>query len=155
MKKTLTAIAMLFALPASAFAQGVTGPAMSESAMMEMVEAWFTGADSMSKKGKAGIPEIMALTHEDIAYIHTEYDANYDRAALIDGFERSIKRADTRNESHVVTNMLDGKNMMAVQRNIKWDEKVEDGWKTFEKEKLTTLFEFRDGRIWRITEYWE
>lgn len=138
-----------------AFSEGGSGKPMAEKDMTCMVTRWLNLTSRLDEKGPTGIPEIMALMHDDMVYTHTEFDANYDRAGLIDGFERSLKRADSRAGTFLITNIITGKNMVVTKRNIAWEEKTSEGWVHGKKDDLTTLFEFRDGKIWRITEYWD
>ncbi|NVJ69669.1 MAG: hypothetical protein HWE08_04905 [Alphaproteobacteria bacterium] len=140
---------------APAFGEGGSGAPMDEAKMAEMVDAWYARTAALSMKGEAGIEDVMALAHPEMTYIHTEYDANMDRDGLIAGFKRRVARAVTRNSQSTITNRIAGKNMMAITRDTSHERRTNEGWKTRESKGLTTVFLFRDAKIWRITEYWD
>lgn len=132
----------------------MTEATLTEDAMVQMVNDWYRLTSEIHSEDD--IPGIMALMHDEMAYIHLEYDANYDRALLIDGFKRSLKRANTRNGTDTITNLIAGKNMVVTNRDIGWEQKGADGsWTAQTATGLVTLFEFKDGKIWRIKEYWD
>lgn len=156
MKQLLFALALLMGATGAQAADDGAPVVMSEDAMTAMVHAWFRlSGQELEDRGEAGIEPIMALMHEDMRYVHREYDADYDRELLIDGFRRRLQRASTRGSTNTVTNLIAGKNMVVVERSTAYERRTEAGWEKRGEDDLVTLFEFRDGKIWRIAEYWD
>lgn len=156
MKQLLLALALLVGATGARAADDGAPAVMGEEAMTAMVDAWYRlSGQELDDRGEAGIESVMALMHEDMRYVHREYDADFDRAMLTDGFRRRLERADTRNSTNTITNLIAGKNMVVVERSTAYERRTETGWEKRGEEDLVTLFEFRDGKIWRITEYWD
>lgn len=128
---------------------------MAPQAMLAMVSAFFDNSDAVSSDGMAAVDRVMALMHKDMRYLHPEYGADYDYAALLDGYQRRIARASSRNSSTVITNSIAGKNMVAVEHKGSWESKRDGIWVPRAQEGFVTVFEFKDGKIWRVTEYWD
>lgn len=155
MKNILFALIIMLSPATLVQAQNATGATMKEEAMIKLVNSWFERTAELAIKGETGIEDVMALMHDDMSYIHTEYGANMDRDGLIAGFKRRLTRASSRNSKTEITNRIMGKNMMATSRNISYERRTDNGWEARSSEGLVAVFEFRDGKIWRITEYWD
>lgn len=96
------------------------------------------------------IDKIFDLFTEGFTYVHPKYGGTYTRKDLYNGYVRNQKNGGY-NGSVVdikVVNKIVGLNAVVVQKKfVKKDQQ--------EKEKLEmTLFEFNNGKISRIFEYW-
>ncbi|GAB5472659.1 MAG: hypothetical protein Mars2KO_07580 [Maribacter sp.] len=98
------------------------------------------------------IDEIFDLFTDDFTYVHPKYGGIYTREDLYKGYVRNQKNggytgkiADIKIENKII-----GLNAIVVEKRFveKKDGVIEDG-----KAEMT-LFEFRDGKISRIFEYW-
>ena len=98
------------------------------------------------------IERIFTLFTNDFTYIHPRYGGTYSRETLYDGYLRNLQEGnyDGSITNIKIHNRIFGLNAVAVQKSFV--EKNEGG--IIEKNPEMTLFEFRDGKICRITEFW-
>jgi hypothetical protein len=97
---------------------------------------------------------LLALTHDDVKYIHVEYEANFTkelwRKAFIRNLERGAYQNNANNEMHVL-NSIFGKNHVAIE----YSHGVIQPNGTWEKtEPLLVVFGFTNGKISLIKELW-
>ncbi len=98
------------------------------------------------------IDNIFELFTDDFTYVHPQYGGVYTREDLYNGYIRNQKNGgydgsvvDIRVENKIV-----GLNAIAVSK--RFIKLVQN--KTVEGDAQMALFEFRDGKISRIYEYW-
>ncbi|MGC1515989.1 MAG: nuclear transport factor 2 family protein, partial [Maribacter sp.] len=101
---------------------------------------------------KEDIDAAFALFTEDFTYVHPKYGGTYSRKDLYDGYLRNQKNGgyDGKVSDIKIENQITGLNAVVVQKHF------------IEKKKGTlaegasemTLFEFREGKISKIFEYW-
>ncbi|EAY27409.1 nuclear transport factor 2 family protein [Microscilla marina] len=102
----------------------------------------------------ADIEAIFELFSPDFTYVHPKYGGVYTRKSLYNGYVNNQKKGNYngREADVKVTKMIVGLNAVAVKRAfIIRDAKT---GKLSEGERKMTLFEFKDGKISRIYEYW-
>ena len=92
------------------------------------------------------------LFTDDFTYDHPKYGGNYSREDLYNGYVRNQKNGSYNGSvtDIKIINKIIGLNAVVVQKSFvkKNDEGIKDG------EPQMTLFEFKDGKIYRIIEYW-
>jgi len=98
------------------------------------------------------VDNIFELFTNDFTYVHPQYGGVYTREDLYNGYMRNQNNGgydgsvvDIKMENKIV-----GLNAIAVSKRF---IKKEEG-KIVEGEAQMALFEFKDGKIYRITEYW-
>lgn len=98
------------------------------------------------------IDSVFDLFSPDFTYVHPKYGGTYTREDLYNGYVRNQKNGAYDGEIYDVRimNKIIGLNAVVVER--KWLQKGEKGAE--EGESGMTLFEFRNGKISRIFEYW-
>lgn len=98
------------------------------------------------------IDNIFDLYTDDFIYIHPKYGGTYTRKDLYDGYVRNQKNGgyDGSITDIKIINMITGLNAVTVEK--KFIKKTDNG--TEEGELEMTLFEFKDGKISKIFEYW-
>ena len=98
------------------------------------------------------INNIFELYTEDFTYVHPKYGGTYTRQNLYDGYVRNQKNGgyDGRITDIKIINKIVGLNAVVVEKKFIKKENNE----IVEGESQMTLFEFRDGKISRIFEYW-
>ncbi|WP_416864274.1 MAG: nuclear transport factor 2 family protein [Imperialibacter sp.] len=98
------------------------------------------------------IDNIFDLLTADFEYIHPHYGGTYSRQDLYEGYQRNQKNGgyDGSVVDIKIHNKIVGLNAIAVSKSFVTKK---DG-KAVEGEPQMTLFEFRDGKIARIYEYW-
>lgn len=98
------------------------------------------------------IDKLFSLFTDDFTYIHPKYGGTYSRQDLYDGYARNQKSGGF-NESIINIKILDkiiGLNAVAVNKRFISRKEGE----TKEGDEEMTLFEFKDGKISKIFEYW-
>ena len=92
------------------------------------------------------------LFTEDFTYVHPKYGGTYTREDLYNGYARNQKNGgyDGKVTDIKIENKIIGLNAVVVEKRFveKKDGELMDG-----KPEMT-LFEFKDGKISRIFEYW-
>lgn len=98
------------------------------------------------------IDEIFKLFTEDFTYVHPKYGGTYTRETLYKGYIRNQKKGmyDGTISAITILNSITGLNAVVVKRV--YIEK--NGNLKKEGDSRMTLFEFKEGKIQRIFEYW-
>lgn len=98
------------------------------------------------------IDSAFKLFTDDFEYVHPKYGGTYNREDLYSGYVRNQKNGayDGKVTDIKIINKIIGLNAMVVQKSFV--EKVDGKIKAGEPEM--TLFEFKNGKISRIFEYW-
>ena len=98
------------------------------------------------------IDAVFDIFTDDFTYIHPKYGGVYSRNNLYQGYVRNQKKGgyNGRVADIKIINMIAGLNAVVVERSYvnKTNTGTEDG------EPQMTLFEFKDGKISKIFEYW-
>ncbi|MET1259014.1 nuclear transport factor 2 family protein [Flagellimonas sp. DF-77] len=98
------------------------------------------------------IDNIFALFTADFTYVHPKYGGTYTRQDLYEGYIRNQKNGgyDGTVADIEIVNKIIGLNAVVTQKKFieKKNGKLEKG------KAQMTLFEFRNGKISRIFEYW-
>ncbi|MTI39720.1 nuclear transport factor 2 family protein [Fulvivirga lutimaris] len=99
------------------------------------------------------IDNIFDLFTDDFTYVHEQYGGVYTRQDLYNGYKRNQENGGYDGEvtDIKVNSKIFGYNAIAVTKSFIL--KKEGGIKTGDPQMA--LFEFKDGKIYRITEYWK
>ncbi len=99
------------------------------------------------------IDKLFSMFTVDFEYHHQKYGGNYSRQNLYEGYLRNQARGgyDGSIVDVRIYGQIPGLNAVAVERA--YIQRSQEGLKT-EVDRGLTLFEFRDGQISRIVEYW-
>ena len=98
------------------------------------------------------IDKVFELFTEDFTYVHPKYGGTYTREDLYNGYIRNQKNGGydgTVNAIEIVNKIIGLNAVVTHKRSIR---KIDDQFK--EGELQMTLFEFKNGKILRIFEYW-
>jgi ketosteroid isomerase-like protein len=127
-----------------------------KACQLNQVKAYFSALDKVSKKGSvpSDIEALLDLTHDDVKYIHVEYQANFTKDTWRKAFLRNLKLGryqDTDKNQTRILNSIEGKNHLAIeyshgliQENGKWEK----------TNKYLAIFGFTDGKLSLIQELW-
>jgi uncharacterized protein with WD repeat len=127
-----------------------------EYCQLEQVKAYFFALDKVAKKGSTSsdVDAILALTHDDVKYIHVQYEANFTKDTWRKAFLRNIElgRYQKTDKNQIrILNSIEGKNHIAIeyshgviQANGKWEK----------TNKYLAIFGFTDGKLSLIKELW-
>jgi len=128
----------------------------NSSCQLDQVEAYFFALDKVARKGSTAsdIDTLLALMHDDVKYIHVQYDANFNKETWRKAFLRNLKKGRYQNTHHNeirILNSITGNNHIAVeyshgvkQQNGKWQP----------TDKYLVLFGFIEGKMSLIKELW-
>lgn len=99
------------------------------------------------------IDQVFSLFTSDFTYVHPKYGGVYSRETLYNGYIRNQKNGgyDGSVVDIKVVNMIIGLNAVTVEK--KFINKNDDG-SISDGEAQMTLFEFENGKILKIFEYW-
>ena len=87
---------------------------------LEQIKLYFSALDKVSRKDSSisDIDYLLALMHDDVKYIHVEYEANFNKGSWRKAFIRNLKRGayqnTTKNEKRIINSIL-GKNHIAIE----------------------------------------
>ncbi len=123
---------------------------------LNQIKGYFIALDKISRKGSSNedIDNLLALMHDEVKYVHVEYQANFNKTSWREAFIRNLKRGfyqnDDKNEMRV-SNTIFGKNYTAIEYSHGLIQ--QDGsWQP--SEPLLVLFGFKDGKISLVKELW-
>lgn len=126
------------------------------SCQLAQINLYFSALDQVSRKSSSikDIDSLLALTHDDVKYVHVEYEANFNkeswRKAFIRNLERGAYQNSTKDEKRVI-NRIFGKNHIAVE--YAHGVIQPDGAWQQTKPRLA-IFGFTNGKISLIKELW-
>lgn len=152
MKKRIALILFFAFFALSIPAQEVTKT--HKDSLSTMVDAYYKQNVKIFQANSTvkDIDEIFKLFTDDFTYIHPKYGGTYTRKSLYGGYVRNQKNGgyDGSVADVKIINKIIGLNAVVVERIYieKVDGKLKDG------ERRMTLFEFKNGKISRIFEYW-
>ncbi|MDF2157106.1 nuclear transport factor 2 family protein [Algoriphagus sp. CAU 1675] len=98
------------------------------------------------------VEKLFQMFSEDFTYVHEEYGGVYTREDLYNGYSRNIEKGDYDGSIYDIRvfSVISGKDALAVSKRYvsqtNPNPQQEDG--------EMAVFEFKDGKIFRITEYW-
>jgi len=123
---------------------------------IKQIEAYFAALDRISLKNSNtdDIDALLALMHDDVKYIHVEYQANFNKESWRRAFIRNLKRGvyqDSNAEEMHMVRYIPGKNHIAVEYSH-GERKVDGSW--VPGELNLAVFGFKDGKISLIRELW-
>ncbi len=128
----------------------------NETCQLEQVNAYFAALDRVSKKDSTvnDIDNLLALTHDDVKYIHLDYQANFTKDAWRKAFLRNLElgryQKTEKNQIRILRS-IPGKKHVAIEYShgvIKQDGQ----WK--KTDNYLAIFGFTDGQIFLIKELW-
>lgn len=123
---------------------------------LEQVTAYFAALDKVAKKGSTieDINALLSLTHDDVRYIHVEYQANFTKETWREAFLRNLELGryqKTEKNQIRILNAIHGKNHIAVeyshgiiQPNGQWQK----------TDNYLAVFGFTQGKVSLIKELW-
>lgn len=158
MKKLLIATLAAFALfsGSHAFAQKAESTTHKDS-LIKIVKEYYRLNLKVFQAGStvADIDNIFKLFTDDFTYIHPKYGGLYTRKVLYKGYTRNQKRGgyDGSTADVKITQMITGLNAVVVKRIYMRKDKKDKG-KIKPGKPQMTLFEFKNGKIVKIFEYW-
>ena len=153
MTNLILSTVLLLGLPAPVNFDGTDCP---PECQLEQAGAYFQALDKVFRDGStvADIDALFSILHDRVRYVHTDYEADFQREAWRSAFVSNLERGAYRNgpERQIgIMSVIHGKHAVAVEYSH--GEMLPDGtWKG--DEPLLALFRFTDGKISLIEELW-
>lgn len=128
----------------------------NENCQLAQVKTYFSALDKISKAGSttSDIEALLALTHEDVKYLHVEYQANFTKDTWRKAFERNLgleRYQKTEKNQIRILNSIKGNNHIAIEYS---HGLIDDDGKWEPTNKYLALFGFKDGKIVLVRELW-
>ncbi|MTI21690.1 nuclear transport factor 2 family protein [Fulvivirga sp. RKSG066] len=105
-----------------------------------------------ASSSKAEIDKLFTIFTDDFKYIHPQYGGEYSREDLYNGYVKN--QANGRYNGGIldvkISNRVAGLNAVVIEKSFVTEK---DGIDQLGESQMT-LFEFKDGKISRIYEYW-
>lgn len=146
----------LFSLVLITVSHATTAKECTETCQLEQVTAYFSALDKVARSNSTptDIDALLALTHDDVKYIHVEYEANFTKDTWRKAFLRNLelgRYTNTDKNQIRILNSIAGKNHLAIEYSRGLIQS--DG--TWEHtEKYLAIFGFKEGKISLIKELW-
>ena len=123
---------------------------------LKQISNYFAALDNISRKGSTSqdIENLLDKMHDEVKYVHVEYQANFDKTTWRKAFLRNLNKGfyqRAANEEKRVLNKIFGKNHIAIEYA---NGKVLANGEWQQEEPLLVLFGFKDGKISLIKELW-
>ena len=123
---------------------------------LQQVQSYFAALDKIAKEGStpADIEALLALTHDDVRYIHVQYEADFTKDTWRKAFLRNLElgRYQKTDKNQIrILNSIAGKDHIAIEYshgvincNGEWEK----------TDNYLALFGFTDGKLSLIKELW-
>jgi len=123
---------------------------------LNQINSYFAALDKVSRKNSniKDIDLLLALTHDEVKYVHVEYEANFTKESWRKAFVRNLKRGAYQNSADNemrVINTIFGKNHIAVEYS---HGVIQQSGIWQPTDSLLVIFGFKDGKISLIKELW-
>jgi len=138
------------------FASTTSASSCGSTCQLDLVNSYFKALDKIARKDSSSkdIDFLLSFTHDDVKYIHVEYQANFTKDSWRKAFNRNLDRGayqnNESNEIRVLSSIL-GKNHLAIEYSHGVIQA--DGiWQ--QTEPLLVIFGFTDSKISLVKELW-
>ncbi len=150
LSKVLTGLSFIF------LSNSLMAKECGELCQLEQVKAYFSALDKVAKKGSTSsdIDSLLELTHDDVKYIHVEYQANFTKETWRQAFLRNLKlnRYQNTDENQIrILNSIAGKNHLAIEYS---HGLIKESGEWEQTDKYLAIFGFTQGKISLIKELW-
>ena len=120
------------------------------------VEAYFEALDKVARKGSTvtDIDNLLALMHDDVKYVHVEYEADFNKDTWRKAFQRNLNlgryQKSNKHEKRILKS-ISGKNHIAIEYS---NGVIQKDGQWLQGEPLLAVFRFQDGKISLVKELW-
>jgi len=147
---------IVFLLSGLLFSHVAAATSCSSTCQLTEIKSYFLALDKVSRQGSSitDIDNLLALMHDDVKYIHVEYQANFDKQSWRKAFIRNLNRGayqNTINNEKRILNNIQGNNYVAIEYS---HGVIQDNGTWQQTEPLLVLFGFKDGKISLVKELW-
>jgi len=138
------------------FASTTSASTCESTCQLDLVTSYFKALDKIARKGSSSqdIDFLLGFVHDDVKYIHVEYQADFNKKSWRKAFVRNLERgAYQNNESNEirVLSSISGKNYMAIEYSHGVIQ-ADGMWQ--KSEPLLVVFGFTESKISLVKELW-
>ena len=121
--------------------------------LIEIVKQYYKALESVRQEtsSETDVEKLISLLSDDFRYEHPNFGANGDKKEMRDGLIYVLGKQ--RNSSIKIENYIEGLNAVFVKVESGAEVKKGGKWEVSSGPE-TALFEFKDGKVSRIHEYW-
>lgn len=125
----------------------------NEDEMGSLVKQFVAQQDKIANEQELKI--LAGLLHESFRYYHPHFSINYSKDKWLDAMRLKFKhKPQTRFVNTQIITVNYALNAAYVQQQSDWEQEVNGKWFARNTSKIVSLFEFKDGKISAIREYW-
>jgi len=145
-----------YALTCLILSNAAIASSCDSTCQLDQIKSYFSALDKVSRKGSStkDIDSLLALMHDNVKYIHVEYEANFNkelwRKAFIRNLNRGAYQNNAKNEKRIINSIL-GKNYIAIEYS---HGVIQESGTWQQTEPLLVLFGFTEGKISLVKELW-
>ncbi len=138
------------------FVKTASASSCGSTCQLDLVNSYFNALDKIARKDSSikDIDFLLGFTHDDVKYIHVEYQANFTkdswRKAFIRNLELGAYKKNETNEIRVLSS-ISGKNHLAIEYSHGVIQ-ADGVWQ--QTEPLLVIFGFTDSKISLVKELW-
>ncbi|KPV97114.1 hypothetical protein AN214_01131 [Pseudoalteromonas sp. P1-9] len=124
----------------------------SEDMMRAQITQFITLNDSIDKQST--IVSLSQLTATQFEYYQPSFQIHLDKEQWMSALNERVKQTRTRNVKTQITHIEFALNAAFVKQKSSWQQRVNGKWYTRSSNNIVSLFEFSNGKIIAVREYW-
>ena len=126
--------------------------ALEKSEMEKLVRLFIQSQDALQTHDD--IVSLSKVLHDDFEYNHAHYAIRLSKKTWQDTLLEQVNTRQTRDTYTQINHISYAYNAAFVQQSSKWQQRVNNQWYQRQSNTISTLFEFKEGKISAIREYW-
>ncbi|MEC8328459.1 MAG: hypothetical protein VX100_20550 [Pseudomonadota bacterium] len=125
---------------------------LSEKDMRAQVTQFIKLNDSIDKQST--IVSLSQLTATQFEYYQPSFQIHLDKEQWVNALNERMKQTRTRNVKTEITHIEFALNAAFVKQKSTWQQRVNGKWYARSSDNIVSLFEFSNGKITAVREYW-
>lgn len=126
--------------------------AASEQVMSENLVSFIKFNDTL--QSESDINRLSALTTDDFQYYQPSFNIHLSKEQWLMALKERLAVNQTRNVKTDIVQTEFALNVAFVRQSSRWEQQINGKWYARSSDNLTTLFEFSNGKISAVREYW-
>jgi len=126
--------------------------AASEQAMSENLVSFMKFNDTL--QSESDINRLSALATDDFQYYQPSFNIHLSKEQWLMALKERLAVNQTRNVKTDIVQTEFALNVAFVRQSSRWEQQINGKWYARSSDNLTTLFEFSNGKISAVREYW-
>lgn len=126
--------------------------AASEQVMSENLVSFIKFNDTL--QSESDINRLSALTTDDFQYYQPSFNIHLSKEQWLMALKERLSAKQTRSVKTDIVQTEFALNVAFVRQSSRWEQQINGKWYARSSDNLTTLFEFSNGKISAVREYW-